>query len=229
MTINYKIDGLDLYSEYGVRVQHAYGIFDIPGFKDVLKTELLDEHGEEPDLINPVMNAREIELECYMKADTLSEFIENRAAFEQAMTAPGLRQMVIEPGTETPIVCMVYLPEGLTGINKRMRDGEIFARFTMKLIEPEPVKIVGKLVVASTGERAAELNFSGMTSAIPLNIDWGDGVRTRVTVDDIYANTATYSYGANGTYYVVISGKTALLSVEATGHASFMIYPTSSW
>lgn len=228
MTISYYINGLELNATYGVRVQNSYGVFDIPAFKEGIVSEFQDEHGHEVDLSAPVMGVRTIELECYLKASSVSDFISKQALLEAALTSPGLKQLLILPGTETPIVAMVYLSEGLR-IEKRLKDGTIFSKFTITLIEPEPVKIVGKIVVTATEARAAELTFSTIPSEIALNIYWGDAIMSRAVIDDIDANTVTHSYGANGTYYVVITGKVAGLGVTCTGQTDFTIYPVNEW
>jgi hypothetical protein len=144
MTVNYYINGTT-FSSMGVYVIQSNGIVNALKMKEPTKVNWPDHHGEIVDLAAPRYEAREISLECLLKADTSTQFIAAMQTFLAAFQTPGLKELIIEVddgvATYKPLIYYVYL-EDLPEVTKTWSDLNMFGIFTLKLREPEPVKRV---------------------------------------------------------------------------------------
>lgn len=191
-TLTYKIDGND-FLFYGVYVSASGGMQDAPSLKEPQTVNWPGSHGTVVDLAAPRYNNREIELDCFIKAAGKLDFFNKVRAFLQAFQKPGLRRLELWIATK-PLVYLVYLSEGVN-IEKQWHEDEMFGTFTLKLIDPHPVKRLLKVVGS-----AVSIQF---TSANPISIFWGDGSVKHDLLDDV---VLTYNYASAGTYYPVVCG-----------------------
>ncbi|MCF2498408.1 LamG domain-containing protein [Dyadobacter chenhuakuii] len=192
--VQFHINNINFQS-LGIIVEHLDGILQMPDRKDPLTVDWEDYHGEVVDLMKPVFGVREIELRCWMKAASQDELVSKWLQLRQIFESPGTQRLQIDAGTK-PLLFDVYHKERLEPSNKWRNVGPYFARFTLKLREPEPVKRVLKVSGSSVSIT--------LTSRKLLSISWGDGQRTM----NVYGNgvTVSHSYGGSVDRYVVISG-----------------------
>lgn len=192
--VEFHINNINFRS-LGVVVERLGGVLDMPARKDPLKVDWEDYHGEVVDLMKPVFDVREIELKCWMKAGSKDELASNWLQLRQIFEAPGTQRLQIDAGTK-PLLFDVYHPGTLEVENKWRNTGPYFARFTLNLVEPIPVKRVLRVSGSSCSIT--------LTSRKLLAISWGDGQTTM----NVYGNgvTVSHSYSGGGPYYVLISG-----------------------
>ncbi|RYU93580.1 phage tail domain-containing protein [Emticicia agri] len=194
-TLSYLIDGKNFLSEYGVYVSASGGMQDAPSLKEPQTVNWPGSHGTVVDLSAPRYNNREIELECFIKASGKMDFFTKVRAFQQAFQKPELRKLELRIIENKPLIYMVYLADSIT-IEKQWHSEEMFGTFTLKLIEPSPVK---RLLVR-TGNTVS-IQFA---SANPIDIYWGDGQKTlNVFGSDV---NKTHNYSISGTYYILLCG-----------------------
>ena len=213
MTITYYINGVT-FSSLGVGVSASRGIIDGLKLQEPKKTVWPDHHGEVVDLAAPRYQAREITLDCFIKAETATAFILAMQAFLAAFQKTGLQQLILEVNdgvvTRKPLIYMVYMESGVE-LTKKWSSVKMSGSFTLKLREPEPVKRVYSFT-AATGALTASV---AVTTTEPVNIYWGDG---SVTYDVTTASGAvTHPYAAAGLNYIVITGVIENVTGVTTG------------
>ncbi len=209
MTVTYTIGGT-LFSAFGVIVSQSKGILNALKMREPSKTIWQEHHGEAIDLAEPRYEAREITLECIIKAANSNAFILAMTGFVAQFRQQGLQQLVIQvdDGSTTlyPLVFMVYL-SSMPDVTKTWSDANMVGTFSITLREPEPVKKVYK--PGSTSESVT------ITSDYPVNIYWGDGAyNLDVTTD---TGTLSHSYIVNNNFYIVITGVIGNISGISTG------------
>ncbi|WP_337043868.1 phage tail domain-containing protein [Emticicia sp. 17c] len=193
----YKIDGVD-FLHYGVYVSASKGIVDMPSLKEPQTVDWPGSHGTVVDLSAPRYNAREIELECFMRASGKLDFFQKARAFIEVFQKPRLRKLELVIANK-PLIYMVYLPEGIA-FEKQWHTQEMFGTFTLKLVEPSPVKMLLKTTTTEP-EQEIELEFHTQN---PIDIYWGDGSST---LNALGLNlTKSHTYAVAGTYYVLFCG-----------------------
>jgi hypothetical protein len=213
MTITYYINGVT-FSSLGVGVSQSKGIIDGLKFRDLKKMTWPDHHGEVVDLSAPRYEAREISLECFIKAATATAFILAMQNFLEAFQKAGLQQLILEVNdgvsTRKPLIYMVYMDSGVE-LTKKWSAASMSGSFTLKLREPEPVKRVYSFTAAA-GAMTASV---AVTTTEPVNIYWGD---TAVTYDVTTASgAATHTYATAGVKYIVITGVIEDITGVTTG------------
>lgn len=211
----YLLDGVD-FKTYGVYVSKAKGLFDGLKMKEPLKVEFQGYHGEALDLSKPRFEAREITLECFIKAeggkmafvqavqDFINQFFAKHTLPSSTLNAElvqaGLHRLTVDIHPTKALVYEVYLPDG-TSIDKEWNDKKMTGTFTLTLREPEPVKRVLKHM--RTNESSKRISITLTTSKL-VNIYWGDGTTTQ----DVCGTgvTITHDYANNGDYYAIVTG-----------------------
>lgn len=198
MTVNYYLNGT-LFADYGVKIIQSKGILNALKMKEPVKTNWPDHHGEVIDLAAPRFEAREIVLECIIKATNSNDWIGKVRLFIGALQQAELNQIVIEivdgATSMRPLVYMVFLQE-VPDISKTWSEANMFGTFTLKLKEPEPVKRI-----YSTNSTSVSLTIN---TTDPVNIYWGD----REAEYDVTTETGeiTHSYFREEPHYIVITG-----------------------
>lgn len=203
MKVDYYINGVSFRS-LGVKVSASSGLIDSLKIKEPAKASWPDQHGEVVDLAAPRYQSRAIELSCYIKADSSTAFILAVQTFVAAFQKSGLQQLRVEVDdgvvTRKPLLYLVYLADEVS-ITKKWSQANLVGTFTLKLIEPEPVKRIYKFVAVSPG--ALEVTMT-VTSTEPVNVYWGDGNNDLdVTTSSLEISN---TYAAAGTYYIVVTG-----------------------
>lgn len=210
MTVNYYINGKDFYTQFGVKVSASKGLVDAPKKKDPVNGSWPDQHGIVVDLTKQVYDAREIILECWCTGTSIADFQSKLSLFFAEFDNSGLLPLTLDIIPGKPLVYMVYLMDSLA-ISKVWRDGVMVGTFTLKLIEPEPVKKILTATVSAGGTAMLTI-----TCTEPLNIYWGDGNVSRDVVGTSQVKSNVYS--AAGTYYIVITGRIEdITSLTPTG------------
>lgn len=202
MKVYYYINGVDFVS-YSVKVSASTGLLSALKMKEPVKVTWPDQHGEVVDLAAPRYEARDISLECFIKAASSTAFIIAVQTFLAAFQKAGLQRLMIDVNddvvTRKPLVYEVFLQEEIE-VKKKWNPTHMVGTFTLKLREPEPVKRVYKFV-AATGAMTVTMTI---TTPDPVNIYWGDGAH----VYDIITGSGnqSHTYTAVGTFYIVITG-----------------------
>lgn len=203
-----------LFTDFGVYVDGMSGPFGRPPKKDGLTVDWPDEHGEvKANSAVDIYEAKQIRLSCWLQANSLDEMFTRWFSFLDAISGPGTFRLQLKAGTR--MVCAeVRLEEEVEMDKDKFVEGENFARFTLNLIEPQPVKKILKV----TGNSA---NVSFTTSNM-MTIYWGDG---SVTAN---ARTGSYphDYTEPGDKYIVIVGRLDKLSnftTDAIPHWNYLV------
>ena len=197
-------------------VSASSGVLDHPDLKERMSIDWADEHGKIIDLSEKFYKEREITLDCWLKADGEIDFMTKMLDFQQLFDVAGLLQLRIEIDPNKPLVYMVYLDKGVA-IKKKWRSGTMVGTFQLKLVEPEPFKMVieaGKLPSYYT-----VINFT-ITSSKPLTIYWNGTPYMSSQIQDkisYYNNlnqpeTFNFSYPLQKIYYPVITGDISAIS-----------------
>jgi hypothetical protein len=199
--IKYFLDGVD-FSTYSVCVSESEGLLDIPARKKPFSQSWDDEHGEVVDLRKKYYEPREITLNCFIEANGEIDFITKLNTFLFLFDAADTRRLMIEfTGANKPLVYEVYLKDSVS-IDKTWDSNLMVGTFKLKLVEPEPVKRVYKVVpTESGGVLVAAAEFTVSTKL--FNVYWGDGSSDK---DVSGTGSPTHTYSVAGTYYVIITG-----------------------
>lgn len=197
--LSYSIDGID-FKNWDIHVSESNGILDRPKLKPGLKIEWDDYHGEMVDINNKRVEAREITLNCFMRASAKMEFVTKLNEFLDIFSRDGTQRLMVDIHPIKPLLYEVYNESGVT-ISKRWNDDLMVGTFSLKLKEPEPVKRVVRH--QKRDESSKTLTISISTPKM-VTIHWGDGTRS----ESIYGDnkTITHDYADNGIYYAIISG-----------------------
>jgi len=192
-TLVYKIDKVD-FKTFGVYVSKSTGIQDTPSLKEPQTVDWPDMHGIFIDMGAPRYNSREIELDCFIKADGKLDFFNKVRAFLQVFQKPGFRRLDFWIATK-PLIYYVYLADGVE-IDKQWHEGEMFGTFTLKLIDPFPIKRMLK-------QDGTQVNIT-LTSDKPVSIFWDVDVVTHDIMGE--AVLSSHDYPVAGPHYPVIVG-----------------------
>lgn len=178
--VRYSLNG-KYFKDFGVYITESDGLFDQLKRKTVNSYDWAEYHGSSVDLSTPKFEAREITLKGYvMGADWLT-MKTNFDAIVGEFQKPGTQRLLIEPLGLKPMPFEVYADGGVT-LEKRFRQGRTVGTFTLKMIEPNPIKKV--------------LYFTGTT----LNLAYNSPTETEI----FYGNELREV----GTGNVSLSGKT---------------------
>jgi PKD repeat protein len=214
MEVIYKIDDIDL-RDYNVYISSSDGLLSRPKPKDSPTVDWADYNGSVVDLTKRLYEAREIELDCFIKADSQTEFVAKCNTFLALFDKTGTRRLEVYIDNETtpkPLVFEIYLTDSVD-VSKKWNSNSMVGTFKLKFSEPEPIKKVLKYTRTADANKTVSVTF---TSAKLLNIYWGDGSHTYDASGT--AQTITHDYTNNGTYYIVVTGNIdEITSLTTTG------------
>lgn len=169
--VRYSING-KYFKDYGVYISSSDGLFDALKRKKVNTYDWAEYHGTSIDLSSPKFEQREISLKGFVSGanwlDMKSKFDAIISEFQKA----GTQRLLIEPFGLKPLpyeVCMI----DDVNLTKIFKDGKMVGVFSLKLIEPNPLKIVLK----TTGT-TLNLSYSCPTET---EIFYGNGVKDTVS------------------------------------------------
>ncbi|MDR1585378.1 MAG: LamG domain-containing protein [Prevotellaceae bacterium] len=197
--LSYLVNGINL-KDFDVTVSESNGILDRPKLKAPFKVDWPDYHGEVIDLTRKRVEAREIELKCWMKAAGKIDFVNKLNSFLQIFQADGTQRLTVDIHPTKPLLFEVYNESGIS-ISKRWNDESMVGTFTLKLKEPDPVKRIVRHQRISEATRTLTIT---MTTAKAVTIHWGDGTKDY----DVFGENITvpHDYNQDGIFYAVISG-----------------------
>lgn len=192
--IKYFING-ENFKKFGIYVSASHGILDLPKLRKPDTTVWPDYHGEVVDLKAKYYEPRKITLSCFLGASNEVDFTTKVLAFREQFSKPGTARLQINVIPNKPLVFEVYNNEELR-VTKVWEDSRMTGTFTLRLVEPEPLKKVLKVQGTS-----ASLTI---TSQKMLTIRWGDGK----TTNDLSGTnrSITHTYASSGTYYIIVAG-----------------------
>ncbi len=197
--LSYLIDGTD-FKAWDIYVSESNGLLDRPKMKAPLKVEWDDYHGEMIDLTRKRVEAREISLNCFMKATGKMDFANKLNDFLDVFSKDGTQRLTVDIHPTKPLVYEVYNESGVT-VSKRWNDELMVGTFTLKLKEPDPVKRVVRHQRISDATKTLTITI---TSAKAVTIFWGDGSKS----EDVYGENVAvkHEYTKEGIYYAIVAG-----------------------
>lgn len=193
----YYLDGFDIY------VSGSDGITDKPEIKDLTGYDWGGYDGTQYHTGDLRYKERTISLQCFMECNGYDDFISKAMVFLTLLSKAGTHRLMIEAGSAKPLVYEVFCKDAID-LSKAWNPGKFVATFTIKLIEPEPVKMVLK------GEGNVSISVNSTDS---VNIYWGN---TYHYYDfggggkDV--SLATYTKG-----YIIITGDIARAAIHFSG------------
>ena len=138
--VRYSVNG-KYFKDFGIYISSSDGLFDALKRKKVNTYDWAEYHGSSPDLSNPKFEQREISLKGFVTGANWEEMKSNFDAIISEFQKAGTQRLLIEPFGLKPLpyeVCMI----DDVNLNKTFKDGKMVGVFTLKLIEPNPLKIV---------------------------------------------------------------------------------------
>lgn len=205
--VQYRLGGTDLQS-LGIGVEASRGVLDRPKRKASTPISFPDEHGEIIDPVaRPVYEPREIELDCWIRADEPSAFLRQWGRLLDLLDQSATVRLEIRPTQDArPLLYEVYAPEAIQMAKRWRADGSMTGKFTLKLREPEPIGRAYRFEAKTAGARL-DLSF-GATS--PISVHWGDGAHSFDALGD--AVQLSHTYAEAGEYFVLLSGDLSALT-----------------
>jgi hypothetical protein len=195
----YTIDGHD-FKDYGIYVSASDGLLSRPKLKDPLTVNWDNYHGESVDLMHKFIEARDITLSCFVKAESKIDFIKRVNDFAHLFDKKGTNRLVVDVHPVKPLIYEVYIKDEIE-VSKTWNDSLMVGTFKLKLREPEPVKKVLKHIRVSEATKTCKIT---LTSTKYVNIYWGDGkVDYDIAGKDV---SVQHEYTENGDYFPVVTG-----------------------
>lgn len=138
---NYRLDGLNLSSTYGVKIDQSSGNLDMLQRKGQTAQDWLDEDGEDEFVLaNDIwFKPRDIVLNCRLIGKTPTLMVTQLNALKAVLEAPGLHTLYIP---NTGVIHSVYFKDGarVRNVTKWGVSGKMMASFVLTLREPNPAK-----------------------------------------------------------------------------------------
>lgn len=167
--VNYFLNGKN-FKDYGIYVSDSPGLFNELPTKDPEAYEWAEYNGSAVDLSIKRYKSREFELQCFIKGDSWIEMYQNfQLLMSEEFANPGTQRLVIDAFGVKKLAYEVYKKAEID-LKKKFRDGVMYGVFTLKLIEPNPIK---KILISQSD--LINLSFK---SDSEFEIFWGDGTRT---------------------------------------------------
>ena len=135
----YRLDGLNISSTYGVKVQQSSGNLDMLARKGKTAQDWLDEDGEDEYVLTSDIwfKPRDIRLNCRIIGNTTALMITQLDALKAVLESPGLHTLYI---ANTGVTHSVYFKAGakVRNLVKWGVTGKMMASFVLNLREPDP-------------------------------------------------------------------------------------------
>lgn len=211
----YSIDGVN-FQEYGVYVSDSDGLLDRPKAKAPISQDWADENGTIINLKSPRVADREITLKCFIYASDKLTFSQKCNAFLSVFDVSGKHRLQVSIDDTHPLVYDVYINNAVT-IDKRWTSGLMAGEFTLKLIEPAPVKKVIRFERMAGGEKTLTINAtqSNNDKNHLYTVSYGD--KTEIVEFSTEKAQLSHVYTTPGVYYAIIAGVIDNLTVETNG------------
>lgn len=161
------------FKDFGVYVSASRGLIDGLKRRQPKSYQWAEYHGLSVDLDRPRYEAREIVLDCFIVGKDWRTIQSGFTEFWQSFYTADTPRVIVEPFGYEGLAYCVYLQDEVK-LEKRFRDGDMVGTFQLKLIEPNPVKVVlfhggGRLKVGYTSEYDTEISFPN------LEYEYGSG------------------------------------------------------
>ena len=160
--VTYYLDGHN-FNAYGVYVEGSEGITTLPAIKTPLSQSWGNENGVDYHTQGMRYKERVITLKCFMEGSGYADLLNKAVAFFGLFAKNGTRRLKLTAGGKI-LVYQVFSKDAITLSPDFREPGRCVGMFTLKLIEPEPVK----RVLSGGGSITIK-------SPTPVNIYWGDG------------------------------------------------------
>lgn len=196
--VKYSVNG-KYFKDYGVFISESEGLFDALKRKSVNTYDWAEYHGISADLSNPKYEAREITLKGFVTGATWEVMKSNFDAIVLEFQKPETQRLMIEPFGIKPLVYEVFMTESAP-LKKAFRDGKTVGTFAIKLIEPNPLKIV-----YTTNADLIDISY---LSKYESEVFWGDGTK------NIFRGNVTQTKDFNFPSYQASGYSIAAQSVE---------------
>lgn len=199
--VKYSLNGKS-FKEFGVYVSESVGLVGLLERKDVTTYDWGEYHGSSVNLRNPKFKEREIEFKCFIRGiDWETLFTQFRNFIIKEFGKPGTQRLHIEPMGFRTLPYEVYMKSEVVP-EKQFRDGEMFATFSLKVIEPNPIKIVLKTLLDKF-----KLSYESTTET---EIFFGDGTKQTARGNvNFTKNYESPSYESSGINLISVSGVNA--------------------
>lgn len=200
LTVKFSINGLD-FKSLGLTVgPNPKGLTDLLGKKESSSYDWPDQHGSQVSLTGRRYTPRQIELDCWYSAYGADAMLDTQMAILSEFKKPGTQRFMVQIATK-PWVYEVVNEEGIDFSDVKWRSGKAFCKFTLRMVEYQPIKRVLAYTRVNSSTPAVSITVS---TPDLLTIYWGDGgVTYNVTGDNL---TVTHTYGSDGTFYPIIAG-----------------------
>lgn len=199
--VKYSLNG-KYFKDFGVYVSESIGLVGLLESKNITQYDWAEYHGIAPDLRKPKFKERTIELKCFIRGNNWEELFNNFMTFVIGeFSKSGTQRLHIEPFGFKTLPYEVFMKDEVKP-EKQFSDGEMFATFSLKFIEPNPIKRVLK-----TSLDTFKLSYE---SDSETEIFFGDGTkqtgRVNVSLTKDYSKP---SYENSGISLVNVSGVNA--------------------
>ena len=188
--VRYSING-KYFKDYGVYISSSDGLFDALKRKKVNTYDWAEYHGSSLDLSSPKFEAREITLKGFVVGDNWVSMKFRFDTIISELQKAGTQRLLIEPFGFKPLPYEVYM-EDSSELQKTFSDGKMVGIFTLKLIEPNPIKKVLRV-----NGNMLRLSYN---SKFETEISYGNGEK-----DIAYSNASLSKVLPSGSI-VVIAG-----------------------
>ena len=167
MEVRYSVND-KYFKDSNVCVSDSDGLFDALQRKKINTYDWAEYHGSAPDLSLVKFEQREIILKCFVIGDNWIQMKSNFDTIISEFQKTGTQRLLIEPFDMKALSYEVYLADDVK-LEKTFKDGVMAGVFSLKLIEPNPLKKVFK-----TDLDIVDLSY---LSQYETEIFWGDGTK----------------------------------------------------
>jgi len=190
------------FKDYEVRVSEYNNLVGLLERKDVTTYDWAEYHGVSVNLRKPKFKERELELKCFIRGNNWETLFGNFKEFVIGeFSKSGTQRLHIKPFEAKTPAYEVYIKNEVIP-EKVFRDGEMFATFSLKLIEPNPIKTVLK-----TSLDKFKLSYESTTET---EIFFGDGTKQTARGNvNFTKNYESPSYESSGINLISVSGVNA--------------------
>lgn len=141
MSVQYELNG-KAFKDFGVYVSESEGLVGLLERKNITQYDWAEYHGISPNLTKPKYKEREIQLSCFIRGENWEDLFEKFQEFLIGeFSKSGTQRLHIKPFGGKTLAYEVFCKDEIKP-EKTFKEGEMFATFNIKLIEPNPIKKV---------------------------------------------------------------------------------------
>lgn len=141
--VKYSLNGKS-FKDFGVYVSDSLGLVGLLESKNITQYDWAEYHGIAPNLRKPKFKERTIELKCFIRGEDWEELFNSFMEFVIGeFSKSGTQRLHVEPFGFKTLPYEVFMKDEVKP-EKIFSTGEMFATFSLKFIEPNPIKKVLK-------------------------------------------------------------------------------------